>query len=308
MSKNAFPRRSFILLTLAVAVATLGACAAPPAAAPVSVATLAPTASLAKETTLERVKREGIIRAGFANENPFGYATPAGELTGEAIEIARAIFNRMGVAQMEGILGAFGTLIPALQANRIDVISAGMYVKAARCEVVEFSEPHYCSGQGLAVAKGNPYNLHSYEDIAANSNVKIGVVTGGFEENYVKAVGVRDSQIVIFPDHPSFIAGMQSGRIDAFTMAALSTQFLIDSADDSNIERATPFTDPIIDGKSVRGCGAAGFRKEDTELRDAYNVELAKMKESGELLQILKTFGFTEQELPNVTTENLCKP
>src|SRR4051794_41085815 len=36
------------------------------------------------ETTLERAKKDGYIRVGFANEAPFGYATPDGKLTGEA--------------------------------------------------------------------------------------------------------------------------------------------------------------------------------------------------------------------------------
>ena len=30
------------------------------------------------ETTLERAKAQGFIRVGFANEAPFGYATPDG--------------------------------------------------------------------------------------------------------------------------------------------------------------------------------------------------------------------------------------
>ena len=36
------------------------------------------------ETALERIKAQGFIRIGFANEAPFGYATPDGKLTGEA--------------------------------------------------------------------------------------------------------------------------------------------------------------------------------------------------------------------------------
>jgi polar amino acid transport system substrate-binding protein len=65
----------------------------------------------------------------------------------------------------------------------------------------------------------------------------------------------------------------------------------------------------VIDGESVRGCGAVGFRLEDTELRDAFNEELQKLKDSGELLNIIREFGYTEQELPgDITTEDLCTP
>ena len=46
-------------------------------------AALAATPALA-QTTLERAKADGYIRVGFANEAPFGFATPDGKLTGEA--------------------------------------------------------------------------------------------------------------------------------------------------------------------------------------------------------------------------------
>jgi len=63
----------------------------------------------------------------------------------------------------------------------------------------------------------------------------------------------------------------------------------------------------VIDGESVRGYGAAAFRTGDQELLDAYNNELVKLKESGEVLNIIKPFGFTETDLPgDTTTEELC--
>ena len=43
------------------------------------------------DSTLETARANGYIRVGFANEAPFGYATPEGKLTGEAPEVAKAI-------------------------------------------------------------------------------------------------------------------------------------------------------------------------------------------------------------------------
>ena len=81
-----------------------------------------------EETTLERVQREGVVRVGFANENPYAYAELDGTLTGEAVEVARTVFERLGIPEMEGVLTEFGSLIPGLQAGRFDVITAGMYM------------------------------------------------------------------------------------------------------------------------------------------------------------------------------------
>jgi len=56
------------------------------------------------ETALERAKAQGYIRVGFANEAPFGYATPDGKLTGEAPEVAKAVLAKMGIPQVDGVL------------------------------------------------------------------------------------------------------------------------------------------------------------------------------------------------------------
>ena len=40
------------------------------------------------------------------------------------------------------------------------------------------------------------------------------------------------------------------------------------------IEVVADFQQPVIDGVEVIGYGAAAFRKEDVELRDAFNAEL----------------------------------
>jgi polar amino acid transport system substrate-binding protein len=152
----------------------------------------------AVETTIDRAKREGIIRVGFANEAPFAYAKPDGTLAGEAPDIAKVIFERLGIAKMEGILTEFGSLIPGLQANRFDVITAGMYIKPERCEQVLFADPEYKIGSGLLIQAGNPLNLHSYEDIAANPDARVGTGAGYFEADYLAAVVFYLDQFIIY--------------------------------------------------------------------------------------------------------------
>lgn len=64
------------------------------------------------------------------------------------------------------------------------------------------------------------------------------------------------------------------------------------------------FKQPVIDGKSIKSYGATAFRKEDNDFREAFNAELKKLQDSGELLKIIEPFGFTEQELPgDITVE-----
>ncbi len=61
--------------------------------------TLAFASSAFAETALERIKAQGFIRIGFANEAPFGYATPDGKLTGEAPEVAKAVLAKIELGE-----------------------------------------------------------------------------------------------------------------------------------------------------------------------------------------------------------------
>lgn len=259
------------------------------------------------EGTLAKAIQNGSITVGFANEKPYAYKNANGELIGEAVEIARVILQRLGIHEMKGELTEFGSLIAGLQANRFDLITAGMFVNPERCEAVLFANPEYSIGEAIAVKKGNPLGLGSYEDIANNEKARVAVMTGAVEIGYLQKSGVPDERIIQVPDQASAISALQSGRVEAITMTGPSLQAMLESAGDQDIERVSEFTQPVIDGQSVRGYGATAFRLADKEFQEAYNAELAKMKESGELLEILQQFGFTEQELPgDMTAAELC--
>ena len=68
------------------------------------------------ETTLEKAKRNGFIQVGFPNQVPYAYATAKGKLTGADTELARMVFNSMGIKEMVGVLTEFASLIPGLKA------------------------------------------------------------------------------------------------------------------------------------------------------------------------------------------------
>lgn len=262
----------------------------------------------AGESTLDRVKRTGTIRVGYANEAPYAYIdSSTGKLTGEAPEILRVVMSRMRVDEVEGVLTEFGSLIPGLKAKRFDVIAAGMYITPERCQQIDFSNPSYTIGEAFVVKKGNPLDLHSYEDIAKHESATLGVVAGTVERGYARETGVPDDRVVVFPDAPSALAGVVAGRVDAYAGTSLTIQDLMNKSSSDDLERADPFSDPVIDGETIRGYGAFGFRKEDDLFREAFNAELAEFIGTPEHLDTIEPFGFTENELPgDVTAEELC--
>ncbi|MFD2671315.1 ectoine/hydroxyectoine ABC transporter substrate-binding protein EhuB [Marinicrinis sediminis] len=180
--------------------------------------------------TLEEAKASGKIVVGFANEVPYAYKDEDGKLKGEAISIATKVFNNLGIEEVEGQLVDWDSLIPGLQSDRFDVITAGMYITPERCGQVIFAEPEYSVGEALGVLEGNPKDLHSYEDIAADPDAKIAVMQGAIEIEYLTKVGVKDDQIVKVPDQAAALSAVESGRADAVTMTAMSLESILESA------------------------------------------------------------------------------
>ena len=268
----------------------------------VGLTTVAVAGSAQAQTTLEQAKEQGFIRVGFANEAPYGYATPDGKLTGESPEVVRAVLAKMGIAQVDGVLTEFGSLIPGLQAGRFDIIAAGMFVNPKRCEQIQFSEPTYGIGQAFLVTEGNPKGIADYGSIGENKDLKLAVMSGAVEAGYAKDSGVAEDQLVILPDQSSLVAAVKAGRADAAALTALS---IVDMASkNEGVESTKPFG--MVAGQSVVGHGAVGFRKEDTDLYEAFNAALKEFIGSEEHLALVTPIGFGADYLPTKTTAELC--
>jgi polar amino acid transport system substrate-binding protein len=255
------------------------------------------------ETAFERAKSQGFIRVGFANEAPFGFATPDGKLTGEAPEVAKAVLAKIGIPQVDGVLTEFGSLIPGLKAGRFDIIAAGMFINPKRCGEIAFSEPSYGIGQAMLVKSSNPKGIKDYSSIKENADLKLAVMAGAVEAGYAKDAGVPESQLVVLPDQSSLLAAVQSGRADAAALTALSIGDMAKKGE--GVESTKPFGE--VAGKSVKGHGGFGFRKEDTDLLEAFNSELKKFIGTPEHIALVTPFGFGEDYLPNKSMEQLCK-
>lgn len=256
-------------------------------------------------STLDQVKEEGSITVGFANERPYAYQD-GGELVGEAPAVHSYIFDKIGGIELDGKQSGFDSLIPSLNADRVDVVTAGMFITPERCQQADFSNPEYVATTSLLVPKGNPEGLSDYTSVA-EQGVKLAVMNGAVEADDATGSGVPEDQLVTVADQASGLDAVTSGRADAFALTSISLRTLAEG--ESGVEVAEAFT-PVIDGEEVIGAGAAVFRKGDDELREAFNAELAKLLQDKEKwLELVEPYGFTEAEMPppDLTAEQLCQ-
>lgn len=274
--------------------AVLLSAAAPLAAAGCS--TTDPEKEKAGGGTLQKAKDSGSITVGFANEAPYGYTDKSGKLTGEAPELARAVFKNLGIDEIKGVQVDFGGLIGGLNAKRFDAIAAGMFITPERCASAAFANPEYVAKSAFMVPEGNPKGLKAAED-PGKKGVKIGVLTGAVEAEYAEKTGVKKGDIKTFADQASAYEGLKAGRIDCIWLTRISLADLLGKHKGEGFEVTDAFT-PVIDGKEQLGAGAFAFRKADSDLLNAWNGELAKLQQGGKLLPILQPFGFTQAEMP----------
>lgn len=271
-----------------------------------TVAAVLMTAGTAGAASLEQITESGTIRIAVANEIPYGYIDMSGEAKGAGPDVAKHIAEQLGIENIEWITTNFSSLIPGLEADRFDMVAAEMAILPQRCEQILFSEPNTSYGEGLLVAAGNPKDLHAYSDFA-EGDAKVAIMAGADQLEMMQALGVPQSNMVTIASNADAISTVATGRADAYAATGLTASELAGKSD--NVELASDFVDPVIDGEEVRSWGGFAFAQGSEELRDAVNEALAEFKQTDEWRQTVSQYGFTEADVEGSferTTEELC--
>lgn len=252
---------------------------------------------------LETLQERGSVTVGFAGEAPYSFMED-GELTGATVALHREIFGNLGIDTIDGVNADFGALIPGLQANRFDVVSAGMSILPERCAQAAFSEPEFNYTTALMVDEGNPLDLTDMQSVL-DRGARLVTMTGAIESDYASELGIDSTQVATPQDGMDAVT---SGRADVFALTAISLNWMANNNPDAPVEVTESFV-AEINGVPQVGAGGTVFRTNDQELLDAYNEELAKIISDPEkYLEIVGEFGFTAEELPDpgLTTADLC--
>ncbi|QOZ38381.1 ectoine/hydroxyectoine ABC transporter substrate-binding protein EhuB [Bradyrhizobium sp. CCBAU 53421] len=260
------------------------------------------------ETLKEKVASEGKLTIGVHNKFPWGIKTDDGDVSGLYPDVLKATAESLGVKKVDFVVMDFGALIPSLLSRRIDVVASGMVITPARCAQVSFSNPFHTGGDSILVKKGNPLNLHSYEDIAKRPSTRVGELRGASTAPNAIAAGVAKEQIQLFPDNDAVLGALLADRIDAALFATGSTVGILRDPNVTGIERATPFTGLVINGREKKDYGAFEFRPEDNEFRDLFNQKLAQRQADGTVKTILTKYSLGGEDITaqSITAKELC--
>jgi len=255
--------------------------------------------------TIDDLKSAGFVRGATANEVPYGYMDQSGEAQGIGPDVAGIIFKKLGIEEIDWTVTPFGSLIPGLKAKRFDFVAAEQNILPERCKQVQFSVANSSYGEGLLVPKGNPKNIHSYDDIKNDPSLKVAIVSGADQIDFLHAMGIGEEQIVMIQGNADAPSTVQTGRADAYAATELTVVKLVENSPE--LEQAHPFKDPVVNGKPVRSFGAFSFRPEDKEFFDAFNKELTEFKKTDEYKNILISHGLSEESVEAARAADTAK-
>lgn len=251
------------------------------------------------------------LKVGIANNKPWAYRDTDGQVKGVNADIIRAVFEHLGVKNIDYIVGDFGSLIPGLISKRFDVVDSSVVITPARCKLVDFGNPEVSSLDAVIVLKGNPKNVHSFAEVIKRFDVKLGGSRGSQQAKNVLLAGVPDDKMQQFQNTESTISALLANRVDGIVFTAGTARALVSRPEMApKMDIATPFTglvDPKT-GKNVVSYVAPAFNKDNPKLRDAFNTQLAKLMADGTVAKISAKYGFSadEQVPAGITAASAC--
>ena len=190
----------------------------------VSAFALASCGGAAGAKDLEKVQEKGTIVVGMeCAYAPYNWAqTTANEYTvaiqnnmyadGYDVQVAKKIAENLGVTLVIQPLEWDG-LIPALNANSIDLVIAGMSPTAERKESIDFSDTYYDSNLVMVIrADGNYTNATKISDFAG---AKITGQLNTFHYSVIDQIAGVQKQTAL-PDFAALTSSLKSGTIDGY--------------------------------------------------------------------------------------------
>lgn len=296
MTEDGWSRRSFFKRSAMFGAAAVGA--------PVLLS--ACTSTSTSGDALANAQKSGTIKVGIAGEQPYGYTDPSGRVTGEAPEVARAIFQNLGIKNMQAQQTNFADLIQGLNAGQYDMVAAGMDITAKRCQSAAFSVPDYTALVAFLVPKGNPKNVTDFASAKA-AGVTLAVENGAIEKDYATQSGMPSGQLQSFESPDELLSAVTTGRAYAAVLTDISLKTLVKQNPSANVEVAPGFQ-PVINGQKQGETGGFVFRQNETNLINQFNQQLTAMHSNGQWVRIVQPFGFSQANIPapDVTTAKLC--
>ena len=215
---------------------------------------------------------------GYTIYEPMNYLDDAGKLTGFDTEFAEAVCEKLG-KEPEFVEINWDTKFPTLDADQIDCIWNGMTISdevKANCLV---SKPYVKNAQVVVMAKDAVANYTTVESLKglkftaeAGSAGETAIKDNGLDENYTPVAAQTDALLAV-------AGGQADACVIDITMAKAST------AEGTSYEDYTYGLELTSEEYGI------GFRKADTELKEAVDKAIDELNADGTLPALAEKYN-----------------
>jgi len=202
------------------------------------------------------------------------------------IDLANALAAELGVST-QFINTTFDGIIPALTAQRFDIIMSAMTVDEDRKKTIDFVD-YLSAGTDILVPAGNPKDIQGLEDLSGltaavqSGTVQVKQLKAANDE--LKAAGKPEINVLTFDQNPLAVEQLKVGRADAVP------------ADSPVVANDALLSDGKLEavGLAIEAAPyGIGIRKDSTALKAAIEGALQKVMDSGEYRQILEKWSLS---------------
>jgi len=214
-----------------------------------------------------------LIMGTNAEFAPFEFINEQNEIVGFDIDLANEIANHLGYELVIENM-AFDGLIPALEANRIDMVVAAMTITEERQLEVNFSEPYFNAGQVIVVRNDNT-DVTGIDDLRDGKMIAVQLgTTGDFK---AQETASAKENILAFPQISLAFMELEIGRADAVIVDKPVADRYLTVNEGLRIVGDT-LTDEYF---------GIAVHKDNTQLLNQINEALETIKESGKYDELI---------------------
>ncbi len=248
-----------------------------------SLGVLAVTATASAET----------LRVGMeCTYAPFNYRTTDGELAGYDVDVAKGVAGLIG-ADLEFVCQQWDGMIPALLANKFDIVVASMSITDKRLEKMDFSSTYRISVGRLIGRKGAGWKLFddAGKPIPANfAGLKVGLERATTYSDWFENE-LPEAKVVLYDTNEAMILDLVNGRTDMIMTNPMKAHLRFLSKEEG---AGFEFVSPQIDERKYFGIGVGiGLRQGNEDLKARINAAIKTLTDDGSLeTYALKYFPF----------------
>lgn len=250
-------------------------------------------ASCTVTRTMDDYKAKGSFTLGFDSSLPPMGFIENGEYVGFDIDLAKEVAKKLGLeVKFQPI--EWETKETEIKSGRIDVIWNGFTVSEEREKQFLFSHNYMINKQIVIVKSDSPYK--TLDDLLNNANLRVACQSGSTAEKAIEKSGLKDkTRTNISNNDIAVTQELAANRVDCVVMDSVMANYKFGNNSDyrilNNIELATENY-------------AVGFRKTETEFRDAVNKALVELNNEGVVeaiyLKYLADIEYFAENMDNV--------